>query len=90
MIDSVENDKTANWFDGVRNIGLQVLRQPGVTGDEVGGHVRIGTVDAGQEFLEKIAPPAFDKQNSGKGRNAAAEKVAQLLLFHVAQDSVLP
>jgi HAE1 family hydrophobic/amphiphilic exporter-1 len=29
VIDSVENDKTASWYNNVRNIGLAVFRQPG-------------------------------------------------------------
>jgi HAE1 family hydrophobic/amphiphilic exporter-1 len=29
VIDSVENDKTASWYNNVRNIGLAIFRQPG-------------------------------------------------------------
>jgi len=29
VIDSVENDKTASWYNDVRNIGLAIYRQPG-------------------------------------------------------------
>ncbi len=35
VVDSVENDKTANWFNGVRNISLQVNRQPGTNTPQV-------------------------------------------------------
>ncbi len=35
VIDSVENDKTANWFNGARSIVLAIQRQPGTNTVEV-------------------------------------------------------
>jgi hypothetical protein len=50
----------------------------------------MNSVKAAEQVLEKISPPAFDKQYAGERGDASAEKIAQDLLFHVGQDSVLP
>ena len=67
----------------------EMLRQASVAGDQVGLHIRMNIVQAAKQILEKIAPPAFNQQYAGEGRNASAEKVAQSLLFHVRGDRVL-
>jgi len=46
VIDSVENDKTASWYNDIRNIGLAVFRQPGTNTVEV--------VDSIRELLQTI------------------------------------
>ena len=40
MIDSVENDKIASWYNNVRNIGLAIYRQPGTNTVEVVDSIR--------------------------------------------------
>jgi HAE1 family hydrophobic/amphiphilic exporter-1 len=40
VIDSVENDKIANWYNNVRNIGLAVYRQPGTNTVQVVDSIR--------------------------------------------------
>jgi HAE1 family hydrophobic/amphiphilic exporter-1 len=40
VIDSVENDKTASWYNNVRNIGLAIFRQPGTNTVEVVDSIR--------------------------------------------------
>ncbi len=40
VIDAVENDKTAAWYDGERSISLAVFKQPGTNTVEVAGAVR--------------------------------------------------
>jgi HAE1 family hydrophobic/amphiphilic exporter-1 len=52
VIDSVENDKIASWYNTVRNIGLAVYRQPGTNTVQV--------VDAIRELL-----PSFRAQMPG-------------------------
>src|SRR3954471_1361775 len=51
--DSVENDKTASWYSGARQISLAVLRQPGTNTVEVANAVK-----AKLEFLRKQIPPS--------------------------------
>jgi HAE1 family hydrophobic/amphiphilic exporter-1 len=52
VIDSVENDKIASWYNDVRNIGLAVYRQPGTNTVQV--------VDSIRELL-----PSFRAQMPG-------------------------
>ena len=52
VIDSVENDKTASWYNNVRNIGLAVFRQPGTNTVQV--------VDSIKKLL-----PTFQSQMPG-------------------------
>ncbi len=52
VIDSVENDKTASWYNNIRNIGLAVFRQPGTNTVQV--------VDSIRELL-----PTFQSQMPG-------------------------
>jgi HAE1 family hydrophobic/amphiphilic exporter-1 len=40
VIDSVENDKIASWYNNVRNIGLAVYKQPGVNTVQVVDSIR--------------------------------------------------
>jgi HAE1 family hydrophobic/amphiphilic exporter-1 len=40
VIDSVENDKIASWYNNVRNIGLAVYRQPGTNTVQVVDSIR--------------------------------------------------
>jgi HAE1 family hydrophobic/amphiphilic exporter-1 len=40
VIDSVENDKIASWYNNVRNIGLAIYRQPGTNTVEVVDSIR--------------------------------------------------
>ena len=40
VIDSVENDKVASWYNNVRNIGLAIYRQPGTNTVEVVDSIR--------------------------------------------------
>ncbi len=40
VIDSVENDKVASWYNNVRNIGLAVFRQPGTNTVQVVDSIR--------------------------------------------------
>jgi hydrophobic/amphiphilic exporter-1 (mainly G- bacteria), HAE1 family len=40
VIDSVENDKSANWFNGVRGMVLAIQRQPGTNTVEVVDNIR--------------------------------------------------
>jgi len=40
VIDSVENDKIANWYNNVRNIGLAIYRQPGTNTVQVVDSIR--------------------------------------------------
>jgi HAE1 family hydrophobic/amphiphilic exporter-1 len=40
VIDSVENDKTASWYNNVRNIGLAIFRQPGTNTVQVVDSIR--------------------------------------------------
>ena len=40
VIDGVENDKTAAWYNGVRGIQLAVYRQPGTNAVEVVDNVK--------------------------------------------------
>jgi HAE1 family hydrophobic/amphiphilic exporter-1 len=40
VIDSVENDKIASWYNDVRNIGLAIYRQPGTNTVEVVDSIR--------------------------------------------------
>ncbi len=40
VVDSVQNPKSANWYDGVRGIVLAVQRQPGTNTVEVAGAVK--------------------------------------------------
>ncbi len=55
VIDSIQNDKNASWFNGARSITLQVYRQPGTN--------TVAIVDAIQrllpEFREQM-PPAIN------------------------------
>jgi hypothetical protein len=66
-----------------------MLRQSPIAGDQVGFHIRVGAVEAGKQPLQQMALPAFHQQYAGEGRNTSAKKIAQLLLFHAGQDSVL-
>src|SRR5512136_622796 len=52
VIDSVENDKVASWYNNVRNIGLAIYRQPGTNTVQV--------VDSIRELL-----PSFRAQMPG-------------------------
>jgi HAE1 family hydrophobic/amphiphilic exporter-1 len=52
VIDSVENDKIASWYNNVRNIGLAIYRQPGTNTVQV--------VDSIRELL-----PSFRAQMPG-------------------------
>jgi HAE1 family hydrophobic/amphiphilic exporter-1 len=52
VIDSVENDKTASWYNNVRSIGLAIFRQPGTNTVQV--------VDSIKELL-----PSFRAQMPG-------------------------
>jgi HAE1 family hydrophobic/amphiphilic exporter-1 len=52
VIDSVENDKIASWYNNIRSIGLAIYRQPGTNTVEV--------VDSIRELL-----PSFRAQMSG-------------------------
>jgi HAE1 family hydrophobic/amphiphilic exporter-1 len=52
VIDSVENDKIASWYNSVRNIGLAIYRQPGTNTVQV--------VDSIRELL-----PSFRAQMPG-------------------------
>ncbi len=52
VIDSVENDKIAGWYNNVRNIGLAIYRQPGTN--------TVQTVDSIKELL-----PTFRAQMPG-------------------------
>jgi hydrophobic/amphiphilic exporter-1 (mainly G- bacteria), HAE1 family len=40
VVDSVENDKVASWFNNRRSISLMVQRQPGINTVEVVDHIR--------------------------------------------------
>jgi len=40
VIDSVENDKVASWYNNVRNIGLAIFRQPGTNTVQVVDSIR--------------------------------------------------
>jgi len=40
VIDSVENDKIANWYNNVRNIGLAIFKQPGTNTVQVVDSIR--------------------------------------------------
>ncbi len=55
VIDGVENDKTASWFDGVRGIELPVFRQPGTNTVEV-----VNNIKAMLPNLQTQLPPAID------------------------------
>ena len=46
VIDSVENDKIANWYNNVRNIGLAIFKQPGTNTVQV--------VDSIKELLPNL------------------------------------
>jgi hydrophobic/amphiphilic exporter-1 (mainly G- bacteria), HAE1 family len=46
ILDSVENDKVANWFDGVRSIVLAIQRQPGTN--------TVAVVDAIKSLLPRL------------------------------------
>ncbi len=53
VIDSVQNDKAASWYNGVRSITLSVLRQPGTN--------TVAVADAVKELLptfRKVMPAA--------------------------------
>jgi len=71
------------------SIHPEFLGHAGVTGEQVGGHIRMNAIEAGEQVFEKIAASAFDQQHPRERRNASTEKIAQSLLFHVEQDSVL-
>jgi HAE1 family hydrophobic/amphiphilic exporter-1 len=53
VIDSVENDKTASWFNGVRGIQLPIYRQPGTNTVQV-----VNRVKAMLPGLQAQLPPA--------------------------------
>ena len=53
VIDGVENDKTASWFNGVRGIQLPIFRQPGTNTVEV-----VDRVKAMLPSLQAQLPPA--------------------------------
>ena len=55
VIDGVENDKTASWFNGVRGIQLPVFRQPGTNTVEV-----VNRVKALLPVLKAQLPPAVN------------------------------
>ncbi len=55
VIDGVENDKTAAWFNGVRGIQLPVYRQPGTNAVEV-----VDNVKAMLPALQAQLPPAVN------------------------------
>ena len=55
VIDGVENDKTAAWFNGVRGIQLAVYRQPGTNAVEV-----VDNVKAMLPALQTQLPPAVN------------------------------
>ena len=64
VVDSVENDQTASWFNGDRAIVLAVQRQPGTNTVEV--------VDAVKALL-----PAFRAQIPGVGRASTSLSTAR-------------
>ena len=49
VLDDIENNKTASWFDNERSINLMVQRQPGTNTVEVANRVKaaLGEVEAG-------------------------------------------
>jgi len=53
VIDGVENDKTAAWYNGVRGIQLAIFRQPGTNAVEV-----VDNVKAMLPTLQAQLPPA--------------------------------
>jgi len=55
VIDGVENDKTAAWFNGVRGIQLPIFRQPGTNTVEV-----VDRVKAMLPVLQAQLPPAVN------------------------------
>jgi HAE1 family hydrophobic/amphiphilic exporter-1 len=55
VVDSVENDKTAAWFNGIRGIQLPVYRQPGTNAVEV-----VDNVKAMLPALQAQLPPAVN------------------------------
>jgi hydrophobic/amphiphilic exporter-1 (mainly G- bacteria), HAE1 family len=57
VIDGVENDKTAAWYNGVRGIQLAIYRQPGTNAVEV-----VDNVKALLPTLQAQLPPAVNLQ----------------------------
>jgi hydrophobic/amphiphilic exporter-1 (mainly G- bacteria), HAE1 family len=55
VVDAVENDKTAAWYNGVRGIQLPVYRQPGTNTVEV-----VDSVKAMLPALKAQLPPSVD------------------------------
>jgi len=55
VIDGVENDKTAAWFNGIRGIQLPVYRQPGTNAVQV-----VDNVKAMLPTLQAQLPPAVN------------------------------
>jgi HAE1 family hydrophobic/amphiphilic exporter-1 len=55
VIDGVENDKTASWFNGIRGIELPVFRQPGTNTVEV-----VNNIKAMLPNLQVQLPPAVN------------------------------
>ncbi|HLK51474.1 MAG TPA: efflux RND transporter permease subunit [Bryobacteraceae bacterium] len=79
VLDSVQNDKAASWFNGVRGISLAVLRQPGTNTVEVAGAIK----QLLPEF-RKIMPPAvrldMDYDRSDSIRESVSDVKFTLLL----------
>jgi HAE1 family hydrophobic/amphiphilic exporter-1 len=55
VIDSVENERNMNWFNGQRNIQLNIIRQPGSNTIEV-----VDRVKAVLPQIEETMPPGID------------------------------
>ncbi len=59
IIDDVENNKAASWFNGVRGIIIAIQKQPGTNTVEVADSIR-----ALVPVLEKSIPPAIKLSNT--------------------------
>ena len=53
VIDSVQNDKTASWFNGVRAIVLAIQKQPGTN--------TVAVVDSIKKLLAQAAKSIFPR-----------------------------
>jgi cation transport regulator ChaB len=57
-------------------VGAKISRHAAETGNQVGVHVRVKVVQAGQEFFVQFAIAAFDQQDAGERGEAFREEVA--------------
>src|SRR6266403_1874340 len=57
VIDSVQNDKVASWYNGTRNVMLAILRQPDANTVQV-----VDSVKALVPIFQAAIPPALDLQ----------------------------